>query len=282
MSEENGAERPRAELQHPPGWPRRQHDAQRYSWERDIETYPGEFALDDLEDAPADDAITVLARHAVLRCLVETAVGRPRSIRLARRAARAYLDATPAEDALVLRRLLGRRSRTPAALHRALVDAGLAARRAGHTGGAYTLLRWAYEVARHERRRRHAAAVAAQLAALALARGSTRGARRWTRRVHALLGDDGVPAALLSTYVQGMEKTPSAGGAYDAAQRRQIAESIANGFVMACPACQAPLTTSEVRPSRGVPYVRRRVWVLCTGCRRTAAVDVPGRPPESP
>ena len=280
MSEKTGDELSREELQHPPGWPRRRHDP----WERDIETYPGEFALDDLEDAPADDTITVLARHAVLRCLVEIATGRPRSIRLARRAARAYLDATPADDALVLRRVLGRptRSRTPAALHRALVDAGLAARRAGHTGGAYTLFRWAWEVARHERRRRHAAAAAAQLAALALGRGSSRGARRWTRRVHALLGDDGVPAALMSTYVQGMEKTPSAGGAYDAAQRRQIAESIANGFVMACPACQAPLTTSEVRPSRGVPYVRRRVWVLCTGCRRTAAVDVPGRPPESP
>jgi hypothetical protein len=222
----------------------------------------------------------VLARHATLRCLVETAVGRPRSIRLARRAARIYLAAAPEEDARALRRLLHRRAVRPASLHRALLRAGLAARAAGHTGGAYTLLRWAFEVARLQHRRRHAASVAAHLAALALADGAQRAARRWTRRVHALLGDAGVPDALASTYLPGMEKTPSAGGAFDAAQRRQIAESIAKGFVIACPACQAPLTTSEVRPARGVPYVRRRMWVLCTGCRRTAAVDVPGRPPQ--
>ncbi|HEU5208048.1 MAG TPA: hypothetical protein VFU06_01450 [Longimicrobiales bacterium] len=260
-----------------PHWRRRPQEL----WDVQGEIYPGELALRDLETAPADDTITVLARHATLRVLVETAAGHPHSLRLARRAARMYLDAIPIGDARALRRLLRRRPLPPAALYRALADAGLAARAAGHTGGAYTLLRWAYEVARLQRRRRPAARVAAQLATLALADGAHRAARRWTRRVHALLGDDGVPDALASTYVQGMEKSPSAGGTFDAEQRRRIADSIAKGFVIACPVCQAPLTTSEVRPARGVPYVRRRTWVLCTGCRRTAAVDVPGRPPQS-
>lgn len=260
-----------------PRWRRRPREL----WDAPGEIYPGELALGDLEHAPADDTITVLARLATLRVLAEVAYGRPRSVRLARRAALRYLAATPDEEARPLRRLLRRRPLTPASLHHALLDAGLAARAAGHTGGALTLMHWAYEVARLERRRRHAGRVAAHIAGLALADGAQRAARRWTRRAHRLLGDDGVPAALANTYVEGMEKTPSAGGTFDAEQRRRIAESIAKGFVMPCPVCQAPLTTSEVRPPRGVPYVRRRTWVLCTGCRRTAAVDVPGRPPQS-
>ena len=276
MTDDTRADDVRHEEQ-PLHWRRRTKEL----WDTEVEAYPGELALRDLEQAPADDTITVLARHAALRYMVEMAAGRPRSIRNARRAARTYLDAAPSDEARPLRRLVRRRPATPAALHRALVDAGLAARAAGHTGGAYTLLRWAYEVARLQRRPHHAARVAAYLAGLALADGAQRATRRWTRRVHWLLDDDGVPDAITRAYVEGMEKGPAAGGAFDAEQRRRIAESIVKGVAIACPACHAPLTTSEVRPARGVPYVRRRTWVLCTGCRRTAVVDVPGKPPES-
>jgi hypothetical protein len=30
-----------------------------------------------------------------------------------------------------------------------------------------------------------------------------------------------------------------------------------------------------VEPPPGVPYVRRRVWIVCGACRRSAAVDLP-------
>lgn len=250
-------------------------------WETETEPFPGALTLWDLEDTSADDAATILARYTVLRCMVAAAAGLGATFRYERRAARAYLEATPEPARRPLRRLLGRGGTVPAVLFRSLVEVGLHAAQCGHAGGAYTFLRWAYEVALAEHRRRLAARVAARLARLALEDDAPYSARRWTTRVHALIGDDGVPGSLDDVYVGGMnQRNDPPGGGYDAAARRTLAERIAAGGPTFCPVCNAPVSMTEVRAPKGVSYVRRRVWALCTGCRRTAAVDVPGRPVE--
>lgn len=261
-----------------PERPPRRRRRPRELWETESEPFPGALALWDLEDAPADDAATVLARVAVLRCLAAGAAGRRAAARRARRAAKDYLEVTPEAAARPLRRLLGGRDAAPAALYRALVAAGLQAAERRHAGGAYALLRWAYELAMVARKTGPAARVAACLTRLALEDDAPYSARRWTVRVHALVGDDGVPGALTTSYVARMKPNDEAkGGGYDADARRRLAESIAAGAPTTCPVCSASVSMTEVRPPQGVSYVRRRVWVLCTGCRRTAALDDPGR-----
>jgi hypothetical protein len=70
-------------------------------------------------------------------------------------------------------------------------------------------------------------------------------------------------------------------GTYSAAERRALAEGLTAGDAPACPACGARLAVREVEAPRQVSYVRRRVWVLCPACKRTAAVDVRGGGPPS-
>ena len=41
-----------------------------------------------------------------------------------------------------------------------------------------------------------------------------------------------------------------------------------------CPRCDAPVARHEVPPKAELPYVRRRVLLICTSCKRSAAVDV--------
>jgi uncharacterized protein with PIN domain len=40
-----------------------------------------------------------------------------------------------------------------------------------------------------------------------------------------------------------------------------------------CPECGGEVRSQIVAPSPEVSYVRRRVWLLCTQCRRSASVD---------
>lgn len=63
-------------------------------------------------------------------------------------------------------------------------------------------------------------------------------------------------------------------GSYDAAQRRALERALQEGDPLHCPVCGAKLTRQTVQPTPEVSYVRRRVWVLCPGCRRTASLDV--------
>lgn len=68
---------------------------------------------------------------------------------------------------------------------------------------------------------------------------------------------------------------------YSAAQRRALAEGMEADVIPPCPECGAELAVREVEPSRQVSYVRRRVWLICPGCKRTAALDVTaGEPPS--
>jgi uncharacterized protein with PIN domain len=65
----------------------------------------------------------------------------------------------------------------------------------------------------------------------------------------------------------------NAGGSYTAEQRRTIAAALVTGDA-ACPVCGAELARQTVEPAPGVAYVRKRIWVLCPACRRTASLDV--------
>jgi uncharacterized protein with PIN domain len=62
--------------------------------------------------------------------------------------------------------------------------------------------------------------------------------------------------------------------AYDAVQRRALERALRKGGPLACPVCGAELSRQPVQRSPEVAYVRRRVWVVCPGCRRSASLDV--------
>jgi hypothetical protein len=63
-------------------------------------------------------------------------------------------------------------------------------------------------------------------------------------------------------------------GTYDAAQRRTLEQQLAVGGALTCPVCGGTLSSRPVEAPASVSYVRRRVWVLCTDCRRSASLDV--------
>jgi hypothetical protein len=63
------------------------------------------------------------------------------------------------------------------------------------------------------------------------------------------------------------------GGGFNAAQRRALAAALRRGEPLHCPVCDVLLGTQAVDPKPELPYVRRRVWVLCPSCRRTASID---------
>lgn len=70
------------------------------------------------------------------------------------------------------------------------------------------------------------------------------------------------------------------GANYSREERRRLAEAAAEGKPLRCPVCGGGLARRRVEPGRGVGYVRRRSWVLCPACKRSAAVDVrPGARP---
>jgi hypothetical protein len=66
-------------------------------------------------------------------------------------------------------------------------------------------------------------------------------------------------------------------GAFDAAQRRALEAALRDGQELLCPVCSRVLSEQTVQAPESVSYVRRRVWVLCPGCMRTASLDVKKR-----
>jgi uncharacterized protein with PIN domain len=62
-------------------------------------------------------------------------------------------------------------------------------------------------------------------------------------------------------------------GTYTRAQRAALEQALKERRELRCPECDVPLTQQPVTPAPGVPYVRHRVWLLCSKCRRTASLD---------
>lgn len=67
---------------------------------------------------------------------------------------------------------------------------------------------------------------------------------------------------------------------YSRAERRKLGEAANEGEPLRCPVCGSPVRELPVPPKRDVAYVRHRLWLICTGCGRSAAIDVrsDGRP----
>ena len=62
---------------------------------------------------------------------------------------------------------------------------------------------------------------------------------------------------------------------FSAEERRALAAALAGDDPLECPACGGDLSRREVSRPREVSYVRHRVWLLCTECRRSGAIDLP-------
>lgn len=60
---------------------------------------------------------------------------------------------------------------------------------------------------------------------------------------------------------------------YTREEERELARTVRGGRDPDCPRCQAPLDRREVPPRPEVSYVRRRLWLVCPECRRSAVVD---------
>ena len=60
---------------------------------------------------------------------------------------------------------------------------------------------------------------------------------------------------------------------YDAAQRRALEAALRAHEALQCPVCHVALTSHTVGRPAEVSYVRRRVFVICPQCKRSAGLD---------
>jgi hypothetical protein len=62
---------------------------------------------------------------------------------------------------------------------------------------------------------------------------------------------------------------------YDAEEQRAIREAIADGRTPECPRCGVRMSQRPIGGgSFGLGYARRREWLMCPKCRRSAIFDV--------
>ena len=68
---------------------------------------------------------------------------------------------------------------------------------------------------------------------------------------------------------------PAGAAAYTADEQRALREAVVAGAVPACPRDGAVMTRRPVGGgSFGLGYSRRREWLICPQCRRSALFDV--------
>ena len=60
---------------------------------------------------------------------------------------------------------------------------------------------------------------------------------------------------------------------YTTEEEARIVDALRGGDRPSCPRCGQRLESRNVPPRAGVAYVRRRLWLLCGGCRRSFVVD---------
>jgi hypothetical protein len=62
---------------------------------------------------------------------------------------------------------------------------------------------------------------------------------------------------------------------FDAAEQAQMRASFALGEEVTCPRCQVVMTARAIGGgSFGLGYARKREWLICPKCRRSALFDV--------
>lgn len=61
---------------------------------------------------------------------------------------------------------------------------------------------------------------------------------------------------------------------YDREERQRLTQTARRGEALVCPRCGAAVARRPVAGRESLPYVRRREWLICTGCKRSLAVDV--------
>jgi hypothetical protein len=229
------------------------------------ERFPAELVLRDLaEPGDAEATERILARYLVLRLtLGDPAAG---DARTEREVAREYVAVLPANaERRALTRLLGLPDGAgPLSRAVAYRAAGDAAAEQGHRGGAFLLYREAFRVARGGREWREGSGAARSIARLARSIGAERVARLWSARARR----QERAGAHRRVIIEPMSE------AYTREQRGEIERAIRGGEAARCPACSEPLIERQVPPRQDVAYVRRRLWLVCPACRRTASVDV--------
>lgn len=73
-----------------------------------------------------------------------------------------------------------------------------------------------------------------------------------------------------------MTGDPDAGRAqYDAEEQRVIREAVSGGSMPECPRCGVSMTRRSIGGgSFGLGYARRREWLICPSCHRSAIFDL--------
>lgn len=62
---------------------------------------------------------------------------------------------------------------------------------------------------------------------------------------------------------------------FDAEEQRAIREAYAAGTMPSCPRCAVTMTVRSIGGgSFGLGYARKREWLICPSCRRSAIFDV--------
>lgn len=62
---------------------------------------------------------------------------------------------------------------------------------------------------------------------------------------------------------------------YSPDEQRAMHDALAAGHTPECPRCHVPMTSRPIGGgSFGLGYARRREWLICPRCRRSAIFDV--------
>jgi hypothetical protein len=62
---------------------------------------------------------------------------------------------------------------------------------------------------------------------------------------------------------------------YTGEEQRAMRDTMASGTLPACPRCEVQMTERKIGGgSFGLGYARKREWLICPKCRRSALFDV--------
>ncbi|MDH5590086.1 MAG: hypothetical protein OEZ37_08555, partial [Gemmatimonadota bacterium] len=62
---------------------------------------------------------------------------------------------------------------------------------------------------------------------------------------------------------------------FSADQTAMIRSALGGEVPPVCPSCSVPLDSRRIDPRPDVSYVRTRIWLSCSVCRRAVVLDAP-------